>query len=131
MNRNFLIISVTVLIIGFISGYFYGKSQNSFKPNGVVNKQAMQFTGQRMGVRSGSMISGEIIAKDDTSLTLKLRDGGSKIVFLLASTSVSKMSPVSVGEINIGANISVSGNTNKDGSLNATSIQEMPIFPVK
>lgn len=44
--------------------------------------------GGRMSGKSVSRVSGEIISKDDTSLVVKVADGGSKIIFYSSKTEV-------------------------------------------
>ena len=76
--------------------------------------------------RSGGSAVGEVIAKDDTSITVKLQDGGSKIVFLSDSTRIIKLVEGALTDLTIGKNISITGSTNSDGSVTAQIIQLRP-----
>ena len=76
----------------------------------------------RGGANSG-MAVGETIAKDDKSITLKLRDGGSKIVFYSASTQWQKMAEASQYDFAVGKQVIASGTANSDGSVTAQMIQ--------
>ncbi|MEI6552974.1 MAG: hypothetical protein WCO09_00215, partial [bacterium] len=67
--------------------------------------------------------------KDATSITVKLRDGGSKIIFVASSTVVQKTSAGSINDIVVGSQISANGPTNADGSINAATISSRPIPP--
>ncbi|EKD42866.1 MAG: hypothetical protein ACD_72C00549G0001 [uncultured bacterium] len=66
------------------------------------------------------------MAKDDKSVTVKMRDGGSKIIFFTSSTSVQKSATGTLEDLKVGDNISASGPANPDGSINAASIQLRP-----
>lgn len=75
---------------------------------------------------NAQFVGGEIIKKDDTSVTIKLMDGGSKIIFFSASTTVGKMSEGTLADLIAGKFVTVSGPQNTDGTVTADSIQLRP-----
>jgi hypothetical protein len=75
---------------------------------------------------AGGFIAGEVVSKDTTGITLKLRDGGSKIILTSSSTRIGKMTDASLDDVNEGAEVTVTGNTNQDGSMSASMIQLRP-----
>ncbi len=83
--------------------------------------------GQRLGGAGAGLVSGEIISKDDTSITIKMRSGGSKIVFYSSTTEIGKFTRGSLADLNIGETVTATGSTNSDGSVTAQSIQMRPI----
>lgn len=117
--------------LGFYGGTLYAKYKT---PTGrQMPPGAMAFRAGRDGNMAGSgramlggMTAGEVLSKDAQSLTIKLRDGGSKIVFYSASTTVNKMAEGSLDDVAQGSNVTISGTTNQDGSITAQMIQLRP-----
>jgi len=131
MNKTTIIIIGLVLIAGsFYAGIKYnGDTTPAAQPNG-----ADAGSGTRLGERgqsgsnSGGFTAGEIIAKDEKSITIKLRVSGSKIVFLTSATPVTKSVDGSISDLTVGTQVSVSGTANTDGSVSAQSVQIRPAF---
>jgi len=86
------------------------------KANGFKDKQV----DKTMGVKP---IKGEIIAKDDKSVTIKLQDGGSKIIFFSDSTKITKSLSGAIDNLADGEQIAVSGVANQNGSITAQFIR--------
>jgi len=152
MNKLIAIVIATAVVVG--GGAFFGgmKYAESKSPRGRLSQadfqnlqnlspeerqQRLQELGANAGgFRGGSgggqrngggLTSGEIISKDDKSVTIKLRDGGSKIVFLSDSTEIWKSTAGALSDLEIGKNISVNGTANSDGSITAQTIQLRPL----
>jgi len=140
MKKILPIILVVIIIAGagiFYVGMEYGQSKtssgNPFGQNfqNLTPEQRQQLSQNTVG-RGGNganFLSGEVIAKDDQSFTLKMPDGGSKIVFFSDSTEISKMAEGSINDIEAGKQIMVTGEQNSDGSYTAKTIQLSPRFP--
>lgn len=150
MKKKQIIIAIIVLVlvggVSFYSGYKVGQSSRIVRgANGQMFGQngGGAMMGGANGIRSGrpgqagpggaggaggamTLVSGEVLSKDATSVTLKLRDGGSKIIFIATSTALQKTVSGSVTDLVIGTQITASGPTNADGSINAVTINQRP-----
>ncbi len=129
-----LVVMVVVAVISFYGGTKYGSSQNSqnVSQGGRNFGAAQNISGtMRRGGQGGSggFIGGQLISKNDKSITVQLRDGGSKIVFVSNSTQVLKSTVGSLTDLAVGEQVSVSGTANSDGSITAQSVQIRPEMP--
>jgi len=137
-NKKTISIIVGIIIIGiaFFGGMQYGKSTvtpGSFSATDFQNMRTFDgqgriesFSGastQESNLTRGGFTTGEILSKDDSSITIKLPDGGSRIVFISTSTQISKMASSSVGDLAVRDSVSVTGSINSDGSITAQSVQ--------
>lgn len=131
-----LVIIVTGALVGgaFYGGMKYGENKTT---QGISQERQQRFqqmgasTAGAMGGRSGNQagnnfVTGEIISKDDKSITVKLQDGGSKIIFFSDTTEVDKFTMGSSSDLEVGKNVMVTGKTNQDGSITAQSVQLRP-----
>ena len=137
------IIAVVVAGAGsFYGGMVYGKSKGGLQNLTAAQRQAFSANGfggaqrnaagQARGAdrsAGGGFVNGDIIAKDDKSLTVKSADGGSKIVFLSNTTQIMKSVDGSAADLETGKNVMITGSANSDGSLTAESIQLRPAMP--
>ncbi len=122
-----------IIILAVGAGSFYGgmvyAKKGKLQPAGGVNERFLQggaMNGQKTSTRGrnmGGFVNGEVLTKDDTSITVKLRDGGSKIVFVSGATKVSKSIEGSQSDVFVGQQVTISGDENSDGSVSAQSIQ--------
>ena len=132
MNRNKIIILVVAVLIvsagSFYGGVLYEKNtgQRSFNFDRNQMGNLPSNTNGSMRMEGMGANSGEIISKDDTSITLKLADGGSKIIFFSETTEISKNTAGNLEDLEVGKNIVVQGTENSDGSITAQSIQIRP-----
>lgn len=141
MNNKIIAIIAGVIFVGgssFYAGMKYGQSNQNNQlrrkvgaPTETSGQRAQEFGGTAgigtcAGRAGAGFIGGEIISKDDKSITLKLQDGGSKIVFLSDSTEIAKSDEGVLSDLEIGKNITVNGAVNSDGSVTAQTIQIRP-----
>ncbi len=152
MNKLITIVIAVAVVVG--GGAFYGgmKYAQSKAPQGRLSQTDFQnlqnlspeerqqriqqlganagagFRGGAVGSQrgGGGLTSGEIISKDEKSVTVKLQDGGSKIIFLSDSTQITKSATGALSDLEVGKNISVNGTANSDGSVTAQTIQLRP-----
>lgn len=116
------ITAVVVAIISFYGGMKYVQ-QNSAGARQQFSQQARsQRTGGFQAVEGG-LITGQVSSKDSQSITVKTRDGSSRIVFYSSSTAVNKQVAGSTNDISPGTEVMVGGMQNSDGSFTAQSIQ--------
>lgn len=130
------VVVAIILAVGlFYGGVAYGKSQSPRSQFGARNGMMGGFGGgsaqngqgqARLRNTNGGFVAGEIISKDAQSVTVKLSDGGSKIIYTSASTTVYKTAEGSMSDLSQGTNVTVQGSTNSDGSITAQSIQIRP-----
>lgn len=131
---------IAVFIVGGVS--FYGGMRYERSTRTRIARQ--NFGGQQFGanglgmrgrnggaggmIRGGGLTRGEIIAKDDKSITVKLNDGGSKIIFLSGKITITQSVVGVPNDLQIGASVFVNGTPNDDGSMNAETIQLSPVL---
>lgn len=133
MTKKIIPFILIVAIVGggaFFGGMKYGESKKSFGKNftpGQLNGGFQNSATVRNGNgQGGGFINGEIISKDEKNMTVKLRDGGSKIIFFTNTTEISKFASGSSGDLEVGKSVMVTGKTNQDGSVTAQTIQVRP-----
>ncbi len=130
MKRILIIVGVLVLLGAgaFFGGMKVGESKNpkisftepgNFQPGNGTAKMGN-------GQQGAGLVSGEILSKDEDSITVKLRDGGSKIVLFSDSTDIGKFVDGTSADLEVGKTVTVTGKTNQDGSITAQSIQLRP-----
>jgi hypothetical protein len=129
-----IVVATAVGALSFFAGMKYQtkkltNSQNSNQQNfGQLRGQnAGGQNTRRMSANGGAgFANGEILSKDEKSITVKLRDGGSKIVFLSNTTAIGKTTEGDKEDLEIGKQVVINGTTNPDGSLTAQNIQIRP-----
>lgn len=148
MKKNLPLIIVAFVIVAgasFYGGMKYnaGKSTNVSGQGNFANlanllpQERQQRFAQmgnnagRTGTRAsgGGFVNGEIISKDNQSITIKSSDGGSKIILFSNATQIIKTISGTTQDLQVGENITTNGTSNSDGSISAQSIQLRPAPP--
>jgi hypothetical protein len=134
---------MAILIVAVAIGSFFGgtkyqqrKNVSNFRqqmisgnnlPQGMgrnaINNDSIKSRGQAAGFRQ---TIGEIISIDDKTITVKLADGGSKIVLISETTKINQSVAATKTDLKIGTKIMVNGETNTDGSITSRNIEINP-----
>lgn len=144
-NKKYVIVVAGLIIIvgAFFGGMKYGQSKKSITTQDLQNLSSDQrqqlfqqtrgagnSTGGRRGAgangQNGNFVNGDIIGKDDKSITVSLNGNGSKIVFFSDTTKIGKIVDGTTADLEVGKQVMVEGTKNSDGSLTAQSIQLRP-----
>src|SRR4030042_2926370 len=133
MKNNNIIIIILLLVIFAGAAFFTGMKDQQKKPPPFADR----FTdGQNLRDGNGQArfgngirpVNGEIIASDDKSITIKLQDGSSKIVFFSDTTQINKADAGTREDLKVGETLAVVGTDNSDGSVTAQNIQLNPVL---
>ncbi len=128
--KNVKLIGVVLIVIalggGFFAGMKYQKSKSPAGRLGNFQRTGNGTLGQRGADQGLRPVNGEIINSDDKSITVKLQDGSSKIVFLTDTTAFSKSAEGSKSDLKKGEKVAVFGTENSDGSVTARNVQLNP-----
>ncbi|CAN5308833.1 hypothetical protein BH10PAT1_BH10PAT1_6180 [soil metagenome] len=130
-NKNIIIVGIVALIIGVAGGFFGGMQYQQNKLTaGRTQFTAGNFTrggntaaGTGRTEANGMAVRGQIISADSNSITVKLQDGSTKIVVLGSTATIAKTTTGSASDLTNGAEVTVFGTTNSDGTVSATNVQ--------
>ncbi|KKU82256.1 MAG: hypothetical protein UY10_C0039G0006 [Microgenomates group bacterium GW2011_GWA2_47_8] len=134
-NQNILIACAVTAVVAGGLGYTFGSRMarvGRFADFGERNgarvmtnrDQNKQGSGGMMG--RGGALTGEVTAKDDKTLTIKLSDGSSKIVILADTTTYRTSTETGLDKVEVGTKVAAYGTTSTDGTTVATSIEINP-----
>lgn len=149
MDKKKHIISMIAIIIVVAGGAFYGGMRYDASKNaaqlaarggqggGFGGGRGMAGQGQGGAQRgggpanggAGDFSGGQVTAKDDTSITIKTRNGGSQIIFFSPSTTIDKSVAGTGTDLSVGQQITANGKSSPDGTLAAQNIQIRPAQP--
>jgi hypothetical protein len=124
--------AVILVALAFWAGTAYANHKNRTARTVMMGGQAQGMRGNfavggmRTGANAGSFVSGTVLSKTDTALTVQNQAGGSKIVLVSSSTAVSKSAQGALTDVAVGSSIVATGTTNSDGSITAQTVQVRP-----
>ena len=124
MNNKILLVIVIIVVaaVAFYGGTVYQKSQVlSFGGQSNLARRFGQVQGQNN--QNFRPVRGEVLDKDNNSLTVKLADGSTKLVILSTGTTYHKSSAASASDVKSGEQIQVFGTQNSNGSVTAQNVQ--------
>ena len=125
MNKKNILVGIIIVLVAATS-YAFGSSQKTNKGDASLSQTNGRQRGMNMnrGMGGDTFVNGEILSHDDTSVTVKVKDNGSKIVFISASsTKITKTIQGSISDLSEGERVMINGVSNSDGSVTANSIQ--------
>lgn len=115
------------------SGSFAGNGSGYGRGTGATGQQDQRQgqrpaggQGMRQGVPGGGFVAGQVISKDDSSVTIKTKDGSSQIIFFSDTANIDKSVSGSKDDLSIGQQITANGKVGTDGSMTAETIQIRP-----
>ena len=146
-QKNFFTLLVAIVVVGgliggaFAGGIAIGKSQGEERVSQELQGRFEQFSlrfGQEGMPQPGTQSSGGFFGRGGTMgtvekiegnvLTLNTMQGTTVQVLISDSTTVQKMAEGSLDDISSGDNVTVSGERNEDGSIDATNIFITPFI---
>ncbi len=128
---TYVVIAVVVAGgVGFFAGMRVGSASGANKGLAFQNGSATFMRNGRSGGMQGNGsfagTAGNVIAKDDKSITVQMPNGSTKLVFYSTSTKVMKSVDGNSSDLSNGENVLVTGTPNQDGSITGDTIQISP-----
>ncbi len=132
MKTKIIIGAAVLVAAAFYAGTAYGSRSATSSQARMRTRDASSVAafGNRTGANAmnarGNFITGSVLSKDDKSITVGIREGGSKIVFFGSNASITKTATGTADDIQLNSQVTVTGTANSDGSFTAQSIQLRP-----
>src|SRR3989344_6564171 len=127
MKNNLIMTIIVAVVVGsaaFFGGIQYQKSKSPTERFGQFGGRNGQggFAGRGGNQQGSRPVNGEIISQDDSSITVKLEDGSSRIIILSDKTVINKSEAGEKSDLITGETGFVFGTENSDKSLTAQTI---------
>ena len=131
MNKKQIITTVALILIVGAGMFWAGRKYEAKKEMqfAQTNKQTVGASSQQgsgQAAARSDMAVGEVTAKDESSMMVKLADGSLKKVMFSGATTVRKTDSIGVSDVAVGQQVTVSGKTNDDGTLAAAAVAIRP-----
>ena len=130
-NTNTIIIISVILVIvaaggGFFGGMMYQKNQAPVL--GAAGRGNFAARSGQGGQNAAAFrpVRGQVLSLSDTTLTVKMPDGSTKIVVLSSSTAFMQSTKAALTDVKTGNTVNVVGTANSDGSVTAQDVQINP-----
>ncbi len=125
---TFLFTLAMSLLIGFVSGIYYQQQRSPQPPKLQYgeNRMMLRETGGGQGRMMGKAfrpVSGEIIESSESSLTIKLPDGSTKILLISESTVITKSQQATTADLKINEKVTAFGDEDPSGTITVKNIQ--------
>ncbi len=130
MKKNQVIWGVIILLVVASGSFYAGKSMASSAAPAASTARgagAGGFAGRTGGTRTGGFTGGTIVSSANGSISIQQQNGSStEIVLISPTTQILKSVTGTASDLATGANVTITGTPNSDGSMTATSIQIRP-----
>jgi pectate lyase len=129
INKQIIVSSLISIIVAGGIGYYVGSHRVSTASNmrqGMMGQAGLGARGGFARGASGGMVNGSVVSLTDNVLTLKARDGGSRVILFTAGTKVTKSVDGARTDVKDGVNVVILGTQNTDGSITAETVQIRP-----
>ena len=123
-----IVIALVLIVAAYALGAHHATKGRTAGARGAYSGMAGGMGSGRAGsmTRGAGFLTGTVLSKDASTLTLKMADGSTKIVLYSGSTQVMHTTAGTADDVAVGSQVSVQGTTNPDGSTTASTISIRP-----
>ena len=124
-----ILVSIVLIIIAAAGGFFGGMmfQKNQTPAFGMMGRGNFAGRSGQSGQNAAFRpVRGQVLSMSDTTLTVKMSDGSTKIVVLSSSTAFMQSTKAGLTDVKTGDTVNVVGTANSDGSVTAQDVQINP-----